>query len=97
MKEILSSLNKSFDSRVRVGIMSILLRSNWVDFTTIRNTLGATDGNISNHLSALQKHNMIKTKKEFVSNRPKTSYKITRQGIRKFTDHLSVFEKLLSS
>ncbi len=94
MKEILVNLNKAFDNRIRVGIMSILMRSNWVDFTTLRNTLGATDGNISSHLSSLEKSNMIKLKKQFVDNKPRTSYKITRHGLRKFTEHLSVFDEL---
>ncbi len=95
MNDIIANLNKAFDSRIRVGIMSILLKSNWVDFTTLRNTLQVTDGNLSSHISALEKHNMIKLKKQFVDNKPRTSYKITRSGLRKFTDHLDAFEKLI--
>lgn len=95
MKNIISNLNKIFDNRIRVGIMSILLRANWVDFTTLRNALQATDGNLSSHLSALEKHNMIKLKKQFVGNKPKTSYKISRSGLRKFTEHLNAFEELI--
>ena len=95
MIDIISNLDKTFDSRIRVGIVSILMRSNWVDFTTLRNTLQATDGNLSSHLSALEKQNMIKLRKQFIGNKPNTSYKITRNGLRKFTEHLSVFEKLI--
>jgi len=95
MKTIISDLNKTFDNRIRVGVMSILMRSNWVDFVTLRNTLEATDGNLSSHLSALEKQNMIKLKKQFVNNRPKTSYKISRNGLRKFTEHLIAYEKLI--
>ncbi len=95
MKGIISNLNKAFDSRIRIGIMSILMRSNWVDFVTLRNTLQATDGNLSSHLSALERVNLIKLKKQFVGNRPKTSYKITRNGLRKFTEHLNALEELI--
>ena len=95
MKELLSNLNKAFDNRIRIGIMTILMRSNWVDFTTLRNTLQATDGNLSSHLSSLEKQNMIKLKKQFVGNRPKTSYKISRNGLRKFTLHLNALEQLI--
>lgn len=94
MKEAFGKLNKLFDSRLRIGILSILLKSNWVDFTTLKNELGATDGNLSSHLSTLEKHNIIKLKKQFVNNRPKTSYKITRQGLRKFSEHLEAFDEL---
>ncbi len=96
MKNILSNLNKAFDSRVRVGIMSILLKSNWVDFTTLKNTLQVTDGNLSSHLSSLEKQNMIKLKKQFIENKPKTSYKISRNGLRKFNEHLNALEKLIN-
>jgi DNA-binding HxlR family transcriptional regulator len=96
MKNLLSSLNKAFDSRVRVGIMSILLKSNWIDFTTLKNTLQVTDGNLSSHLSSLEKQNMIKLKKQFIENKPKTSYKISRNGLRKFNEHLNALEKLIN-
>lgn len=95
MKEIITNLNKAFDNRIRIGIMSVLLKSNWMDFTTLRNTLQATDGNLSCHLSALEKQNMIKLKKQFVGNRPKTSYKITHNGLRKFTRHLNALDDLI--
>ena len=95
MKELLSNLNKAFDNRIRIGIMSILLRGNWVDFTTLRDTLKATDGNLSSHLSSLEKQNMIKLKKQFINNRPKTSYKVSRNGLRKFTLHLNALEELI--
>lgn len=77
--------------------MSILLREGWVDFTVLRDTLQATDGNLSSHLSALEKENMLKIKKQFVKNRPRTSYKITRNGLRRFTLHLEAFEKLIKN
>ncbi|HJN05852.1 MAG TPA: transcriptional regulator [Bacteroidales bacterium] len=95
MKEIIANLNKIFDNRIRIGIMSILMRGSWVDFTVLRDTLQATDGNLSSHLSALEKENMLKLKKRFVNNRPRTSYKITHHGFRKFTLHLEAFEKLI--
>jgi DNA-binding HxlR family transcriptional regulator len=95
MKDILSNLNKAFDNRIRVGIMSVLMRSNWIDFTNLRNTLGVTDGNLSSHLSALEKFNFLKVKKQFINNKPKTSYKISRQGLRKFSEHLKAYEKLI--
>ena len=95
MKEIISNLSKTFDSRIRVGIMSILMKSDWVDFTTLRDTLQLTDGNLSSHLRALEKENMLKVKKHFVKNRPRSSYKITRNGLRKFRLHLDTFEKLI--
>ena len=95
MEDKLSNLNKAFENRIRIGIMHILLKNNWVDFTTLKKILNVTDGNLSSHLSSLEKQNMIKLKKQFIDNRPKTSYKISRNGIRKFNLHLDALEYVI--
>lgn len=94
MNEIINNINKVFDNRIRLGIMAILLKENWVAFTSLRNKLELTDGNLNNHIAALEKHNMIKAKKQFVGNKPLTTYKVTRHGTRKFAEHLEAIEKL---
>lgn len=96
MNEIINNINKVFDNRIRLGIMAIMMKDNWVAFTELRNKLGLTDGNLNNHISALEKHKMIKSKKQFVENKPKTTYKVTRHGTRKFAEHLEAIEKLKS-
>ncbi len=94
MNDIIENINKVFDNRIRLGIMILLSQSNWVGFTVLRDKLDLTDGNLNNHISALVKHNMVKSKKQFIDNKPKTTYKITRHGIRKFEEHLEAIEKL---
>ena len=54
MKEILSNINKAFENRVRLGIMSVLMANNSMDFTGLREILDVTDGNLSSHLRALE-------------------------------------------
>ncbi len=95
MEDKLSNLNKAFENRIRIGIMHVLLKNNWVDFTTLKKILNVTDGNLSSHLSSLEKQNMIKLKKQFIDNRPKTSYKISRNGNRKFNLHLDALEYVI--
>lgn len=50
----INQLNKEFESRVRLGIMSVLMVNDWVDFTEMKNLLNATDGNLASHSSALK-------------------------------------------
>ncbi len=52
MKNYIAALNKAFESRVRLGIMSILLVNDAVDFGTLKEQLQLTDGNMAGHLSA---------------------------------------------
>ncbi len=92
---IISGLNKEFESRVRLGMMSVLMVNEWVDFTEMKNLLQVTDGNLASHSAALEKNQYIEIKKEFVGKKPRTSYKITEVGKRAFQEHLKFLEKMM--
>ena len=77
MKKIIENLNKAFDNRVRLGIMSVLMVEDWVDFSTLKETLDLTDGNLASHLTALEKEHYIEFRKQFVGRKPQTSYQTT--------------------
>ena len=94
---IIDKLNKDFESRVRLGIMSILIVNDWIDFTEMKTILNITDGNLASHSSALEKSEYIEIKKEFVGKKPKTSYRVTNRGRAAFKEHLSSLEKLMKS
>lgn len=94
---IIDKLNKDFESRVRLGIMSVLMVNEWVDFTEMKTLLNITDGNLASHASALEKSEYIAVKKEFVGKKPKTSYSVTKRGRLAFKEHLSYLEKLMKS
>nr|WP_297307324.1 transcriptional regulator [uncultured Flavobacterium sp.] len=92
---IISGLNKEFESRVRLGMMSVLMVNEWIDFTEMKNLLQVTDGNLASHSTALEKNKYIEIKKEFVGKKTKTSYKITDIGKRAFQEHVNFLEKMM--
>ncbi len=94
---IIDKLNKDFESRVRLGIMSILMVNDWVDFTEMKTLLNITDGNLASHSAALEKGLYIEIKKEFVGKKPKTSYRVTNLGRASFVSHLNSLEKLFKT
>ena len=93
---IIQSLNKDFESRVRLGIMSVLIVNDWIDFNEMKEHLQITDGNLASHSTALEKKKYIEVKKEFIGKKPKTSYRITQFGRKEFTNHINQLEKLIS-
>jgi len=97
VKNIIQNINKAFDHRIRLGIMSVLMVNESADFTTLKEILGVTDGNLASHSSALEKAGYIEVKKEFVGKKPKTSYQVTDLGRAAFKEHLSYLEKLMKS
>ena len=97
MKGLITKLNKIFDNRLRLGIMSILLVDDEADFNRLKEILAATDGNLASHLRALEKEGYIKVHKQFVGRKPNTTYEVTAPGRRAFSEHLDALEKILNT
>ncbi len=97
MKEIVLKLNKAFENRIRLGIMSVLMVNETLDFNSLKELLGATDGNLSSHLSALEKEGLISISKQFVNRKPNTTCAVTAKGRQAFREHLDLLEKLIKS
>ena len=95
MKEFIAKLNKAFENRVRLGIMSVLLVSDFVDFNTLKEMLDVSDGNLASHITALEKAGYILVEKKFVGKKPNTTYSVTKEGRFAFNEHLNALEKLL--
>ena len=95
MKNYIAALNKAFESRVRLGIMSILFVNEVVDFGTLKEQLQLTDGNMASHLAALEKAEYISITKQFVGKKPNTTYTVTAEGKKAFSAHLDALEQLI--
>lgn len=95
MKNILQHINKAFDHRIRLGIMSILVVNEYADFTTLKDLLGVTDGNLASHAKALETENYIRIEKQFIGKKPNTRYMATKEGRTAFQEHISALEKLI--
>lgn len=95
MKQLLKDLDKAFENRIRLGIMSALVVNDQVEFTTLKELLGVTDGNLASHLKYLEKKHYVIFTKEFLDRKPNTKYTATQQGIQAFKKHIQAIEKLL--
>ncbi|GAA4438407.1 transcriptional regulator [Pontibacter saemangeumensis] len=97
MKDYLENINKAFESRVRLGIMSVLMVDDKVDFNTLKDTLQLTDGNLASHLRALEEAEYLRVEKQFVGRKPNTTYYATDAGREAFNNHLDALEQLILS
>ncbi len=96
MKGLITNLNKAFENRIRLGIMSVLMVNDWVDFNTLKDTLDVTDGNLASHLNALEKIKYIEVRKSFIGKKPNTSYGASKEGKNAFKEHLNALEALIN-
>ena len=95
MKDYLQDLNKAFESRVRLGIMSALMVNEALDFNALKELLDVTDGNLASHTRALENEKFIRVEKSFVGRKPNTRFSITKEGRLAFERHLGALEKLV--
>lgn len=95
MREILKDLDKAFENKTRLGIMSALMVNDFLDFNALKELLGATDGNLASHLKSLEKNKYIIYQKDFIGRKPNTNYSATALGKKAFKKHLDAIERLL--
>jgi DNA-binding MarR family transcriptional regulator len=92
---LIDNINKAFDHRIRLGIMSVLMVNDYADFKMLKELLGATDGNLASHAKALEKEEYIKVEKQFIGRKPNTRYSATKLGKLQFKKHIDALEKLI--
>ncbi len=97
MKNIILNINKAFDHRIRLGIMSVLMVNEYADFNMLKGLLGATDGNLASHTKALEKVEFIRVEKQFIGRKPNTKYYATELGKAEFKKHINALEKLIKN
>lgn len=91
----ISGLNKIFDNRIRLGVMSILSVNEEVNFNDLKQMLEVTDGNLATHLQNLEENGFIKVHKGFVGRKTMTTYAVTKAGEKAFKDHIEALEKMI--
>jgi DNA-binding MarR family transcriptional regulator len=91
----LDRLHHAFENRVRLGVMSALAARDEADFTSLRELLGATDGNLATHLAVLERLKFIRVRKVFSGRKPVTSYSMTEAGRKAFMAHIDALEHIL--
>lgn len=95
MKNPIENLNKVFDSRIRLGVMSILVVNEEVSFNDLKKMMDITDGNLASHMINLEENGFIKVHKGFIGRKTNTTYSITRAGEKAFKDHIDALENMI--
>jgi len=95
VRDLIEGLHPVFENRIRLGIMSLLMLSDDVDFSAMKDQLDVTDGNLSSHIAMLEKNRFVNVHKAFVGKMPRTTYAATREGRKAFVEHLDALEKII--
>jgi DNA-binding MarR family transcriptional regulator len=91
----ISNLNKAFDNRIRLGIMSVLMVNEGISYNELKELLEVTDGNLASHLKGLEESGYIKVQKGFIGRKTNTTYSATKAGEKAFKLHLDALEQMI--
>lgn len=97
MKTTIERLNKVFDSRIRIGIMSALVVNESMNFNDLKTLIDITDGNLASHIKTLEENKYIKVHKGFIGKKTNTTYSITKSGEKAFRAHLDALEQIIKN
>ena len=95
MSNPIGNLNKVFESRIRLGIMSSLMVNAELSFNDLKQTLEVSDGNLATHLINLEENGYIKVHKGFIGRKTNTTYSITKAGEKAFKEHVEALENMI--
>lgn len=80
---------------VRSKLVSLLIANDELPFKALKESLGVTDGNLSTHLSKLEKEGYVIIEKTFEGKRPKTVVKISTKGKKAFHDYIDALKAFI--
>jgi DNA-binding MarR family transcriptional regulator len=76
-------------------LTSLLTNPKGLTFGDLKQLCALTDGNLSRHLSVLEKARMVEILKGHDRNRPQTICRITANGRRRYLEYLSTLEQVV--
>jgi len=80
---------------IRSKLVSLLISNDELPFKALKEALGVTDGNLSSHLSKLEKEEYISIEKTFEGKRPKTVVKIVPKGREAFEIYIEALKQFV--
>lgn len=93
----LSAIDDVIHGRLRLGIMAYLSAVNPASFPELLEKIGATNGNLSTHLTKLEAAGYVRQEKGYKGKRPQTLVHLTETGREAWIQYLDTMRNLLGS
>lgn len=90
----IAGLNKLIHEPARLAIMTALSSCSSADFLFLQRLTGLTKGNLSAHLSRLEREDLVKIDKTFIGKKPYTFVSLTPGGEKQIDRHWTLLEQL---
>jgi DNA-binding MarR family transcriptional regulator len=91
-----NGLDDIVHQRVRLGILTVAHEARRVEFSYLRDTLGVTAGNLSQHLGVLENAELITIEKGYAGKRARTWITLTKAGQTALAEEVAHLKVLIS-
>ena len=89
------ALDPLLHSELRLAVVSLLINVEEADFVYIKEQTGATAGNLSVQLDKLSQAGYIEVEKSFNCKKPRTTCRLTQQGLRAFEAYVEALKSYI--
>jgi DNA-binding MarR family transcriptional regulator len=89
------TLDPLLHSELRLAVVSLLINVEEADFVYIKEQTGATAGNLSVQLDKLSQAGYIEVEKSFNGKKPRTTCRLTQQGLRAFEAYVEALKSYI--
>ncbi|MEY9928822.1 DNA-binding MarR family transcriptional regulator [Catenulispora sp. GP43] len=91
-----TGLDDVVHQRVRLGILTVAHQARRAEFGFLRTTLDLTAGNLSQHLTVLEKADLVGVEKGYEGRRPRTWITLTDAGRAALAAEIAQLKRLIS-
>jgi len=89
-------LDRVIHERARLSVLtSLITNPKGLVFNDLKELCSLTDGNLSRHLSVLEKEKMVRIEKGQDRNRPQTTCRITPEVRKRYLEYLLTLERVV--
>ena len=93
----IEAIDEVIHGRLRLGIMAYLSAVNPASFPELLDKTGASNGNLSTHLSKLEAAGYVTQEKGYAGKKPHTLVYLTDSGRDAWIDYLGTMQSLLNA
>jgi DNA-binding MarR family transcriptional regulator len=90
-----SRLDPTIHQPARLGILTVAAETKRIDFVSLRDLLGLTDGNLSRHLATLEEAGYVTIEKTFEGRRPRTRIAATKAGRKALAAEIAALREIV--
>ncbi|MCO5994981.1 transcriptional regulator [Actinoallomurus rhizosphaericola] len=90
-----NALDDVVHQRIRLGILTVTHEARRVEFGFLRTTLDLTAGNLSQHLTVLEKAGLVEIEKGYEGRRGRTWIALTAAGKKALYDEIAQLKQLI--